>query len=231
MMALSRFGALLQMREDLDEAYRQLNSVCDSYSRVSHEMQSAVDRMAVLQATDYSSLVNSVGAPDIAAEAVAKAVGLGCAKVSEETLRGFISSVEIPRFSETVRGITAAAAAYSDHGVDVETEHDASLPTSEAELAESNETMANTERSTPPTPARFEGHHPPASARYLLMCVLPPERQEDILGDFDELYYRRLLPEFGPRKANFAYWAQAGWSTLPMIWSMARELLKMVFRT
>lgn len=50
---------------------------------------------------------------------------------------------------------------------------------------------------------------PPRSGQLLICLFVPPDRQADRLGDFEEQFNTVWLPRFGPRMARFIYMTHA----------------------
>jgi Bacterial sugar transferase len=74
--------------------------------------------------------------------------------------------------------------------------------------------------------------HPPKCAQRLLFWLLPLDRQEELIGDLDEKYRTKLLPDYGCREADLWYWWQTIRSIAPLLrrtllrWSLFAGLVK-----
>jgi hypothetical protein len=86
----------------------------------------------------------------------------------------------------------------------------------EASVVRSNARRMTEEVQSPTRPP------PPRQARLLLRYALPLKHQEDLIGDLEEEYYTRWLPEEGLREARRLYWSHAIRSIAPMLWTAVK---------
>jgi hypothetical protein len=78
----------------------------------------------------------------------------------------------------------------------------------------------------------MDSAHPPKGPQRLLYWFLPLDCQEELIGDLDQKYRTKLLPEYGCREADLWYWWQAIRSIVPLLrrtllrWSLFAGLVK-----
>lgn len=74
------------------------------------------------------------------------------------------------------------------------------------------------------TSRRGEVNRPPRSAEYILLLI-PKRNREHLIGDLDEEYRTKVLPEWGPLRARFFYWEQTVVAVVCYVWPVLKRLL------
>jgi hypothetical protein len=74
------------------------------------------------------------------------------------------------------------------------------------------------------TTRRGEVDHPPRSAGYILLLI-PKRNREHLVGDLEEEYRTKVLPEWGPFRARFFYWEQTTVAVVCYLWPVLKRLL------
>lgn len=74
------------------------------------------------------------------------------------------------------------------------------------------------------TTRREEVDHPPQFAEYVLLLI-PKKNREHLIGDLEEEYRTKVLPEWGPLRARIFYWEQTAVAVVCYLWPVLKRLL------
>jgi hypothetical protein len=74
------------------------------------------------------------------------------------------------------------------------------------------------------TAGHGEVDRPPRSAEYILLLI-PKRNREHLVGDLEEEYRTKVLPEWGPLRARFFYWEQTAVAVACYLWPVLKRFL------
>jgi len=66
--------------------------------------------------------------------------------------------------------------------------------------------------------------HPPRAAQFILLMI-PKRNREHLVGDLEEEFRTKVLPEWGPLGARFFYWEQTAVAVISYVWPLLKRLL------
>jgi len=74
------------------------------------------------------------------------------------------------------------------------------------------------------TTGRVEVNRSPRAAEYILFLI-PKRNREHLVGDLEEEYRTKVLPEWGPFRARLFYWEQTAIAVVCYVWPVLKRLL------
>jgi hypothetical protein len=90
-----------------------------------------------------------------------------------------------------------------------------------------NKTDASKRTAKANPPRALGPDHPPQLAEFILFLI-PKRSREYLIGDLEEEYRTKMLPEFGSFRANILYWEQTMVAIICYLWPVLKRLLGLV---
>jgi hypothetical protein len=69
-----------------------------------------------------------------------------------------------------------------------------------------------------------QADHPPRTAQFVLLLI-PKKNREHLVGDLEEEYRTKVLPEWGRFRAQFLYWEQTAIAVICYLWPVLKRIL------